>query len=360
MSLQGDLPHAPVYWLEVQPHFNDLVVATYGRGFWILDDVTPIQQLDARSLADPVYLFQPRPAYRFASREGRSAQPGDPAAGENPSPGASINFRLGEGFSGPVRVRVETEGGQVVRELAVRDAHPGLNRVFWNLRHEASATPRLRTPALEHAHVSVGPSGWRSAPDGGPVRPIATPGRYRIRLIAGTEERTAMLEVLQDPASDASSADMQAQLDLQLELREMSDSTAALIDRIEWSRKGLLDLEERLSGADEYADVVAAGEALEAALVDLEMQLFDLRLSGGAARQDTIRWPRQLWAKIASLAGCSSGSDDPPTDAMLEVRNQYRTQLEEALVRWAELARADIAAFNRLLAAQGLPPIISE
>jgi photosystem II stability/assembly factor-like uncharacterized protein len=360
MSLQGDLPHAPVYWLEVQPHFNDLVVATYGRGFWILDDVTPIQQLDARSLADPVYLFQPRPAYRFASREGRSAQPGDPAAGENPSPGASINFRLGEGFSGPVRVRVETEGGQVVRELAVRDAHPGLNRVFWNLRHEASATPRLRTPALEHAHVSVGPSGWRSAPDGGPVRPIATPGRYRIRLIAGTEERTAMLEVLQDPASDASSADMQAQLDLQLDLREMSDSTAALIDRIEWSRKGLLDLEERLSGAYEYADVVAAVEALEAALVDLEMQLFDLRLSGGAARQDTIRWPRQLWAKIASLAGYSSGSDDPPTDAMLEVRDQYRTQLEEALVRWAELARADIAAFNRLLAAQGLPPIISE
>ena len=106
--------------------------------------------------------------------------------------------------------------------------------------------------------------------------------------------------------------------------------------------------------------MLQAAEELESALVQLEMRLFDLRLSGGASRQDTIRWPRQLWAKIASLASYSSGSDDRPTDQMLEVRDGYRQQLAEVLARWAELAAGDIAAFNRLLAAQGLPPIISQ
>jgi hypothetical protein len=197
-------------------------------------------------------------------------------------------------------------------------------------------------------------------PDGGPVRPLATPGRYRVRLLAEGEEHTAWLDVLQDPASDASASDMQAQLDLQLHLREMSDSTSALVDRIEWARKGLKDLEERLEGQTRYADVVEAGEALDQALIDLEMGLFDLRLSGGAARQDTIRWPRQLWAKIASLANYSSGTDDRPTDQAIEVRDIYRDQLAALLQRWVELAEADIASFNRLLVTQGLPPVISQ
>ena len=360
VSLQGDLPHAPVSWLTVQPHFNDLVVATYGRGFWILDDITPIQQMSDEVLASSVHLFEPRSAYRFLSREGRSSQPGDPAAGENPDAGASINFFLGAGADGGATVSIETEAGELVRTLPVGGTNAGLNRVMWNLRHEASSSPRLRTPALEHPHVDVGDAGWRPPPDGGVVRPLAIPGRYRVRLVANGEEHEAWLDVLQDPQSDAPPADMRAQLELQIELRDMSDSTAAVIDRIEWARKGLMDLEERLAGEARYTDVVEAGEALEQALVDLEMRLFDLRLSGGAARQDTIRWPRQLWAKIASLANYSSGTDDRPTDQMIEVRDVYRAQLAEVLSRWAELAQADIAQFNQMLVSQGLPPIISQ
>jgi photosystem II stability/assembly factor-like uncharacterized protein len=360
MSLQGDMPHAPVYWLEVQPHFNDLLVATYGRGFWILDDITPLQQMSDEVVASAVHLFEPREAYRFVPREGRSSQPGDPAAGQNPAGGASINFHLGSAPSGSVQVQIETESGEVVRTLPVRDARAGLNRVMWNLRHEASNSPRIRTPALEHSHVDVGSTGWRPPPDGAPVRPLAVPGRYRVRLLAESEEHVAWLEVLQDPDSDVPMADMRAQLDMQLQLREMSDSTAGLIDRIEWARKGILDLEERIGGDDAYAAVVDAGEELDEALIDLEMHLFDLRLSGGASRQDTIRWPRQLWAKIASLAGYSAGSDHRPTDQMLEVRDIYDEALTDYLGRWEALEAGDIARFNQLLIAQGLPPIISQ
>jgi len=93
--------------------------------------------------------------------------------------------------------------------------------------------------------------------------------------------------------------------------------------------------------------------------IDLEMRLFDLRLTGGSAGQDTIRWPRQLWAKLSSLGGYSSGSDDRPTDQMLEVRDIYRERVTESLLRWAEIAASDLARFNQILAERGLPPIIS-
>jgi hypothetical protein len=177
--------------------------------------------------------------------------------------------------------------------------------------------------------------------------------------LEGHEEQSAWLEVLQDPESDASASDMEAQLDLQLELRELSDSTGALINRIEWVRKSLEDLEDRVGRNVRYGDVVTAGEILDEVLIDLEMRLFDLRLTGGSAGQDTIRWPRQLWAKLSSLGGYSSGSDDRPTDQMLEVRDIYRERVTESLLRWAEIAASDLARFNQILAERGLPPIIS-
>jgi len=359
LPLQGDLPHAPAYWLTVQGHFNDLVIGTYGRGFWILDDITALQQMTDAVVASDVHLFEPRPAYRFLGREGVIGQPGDPAAGQNPQGGASLNFYVGDGVSGSASVTFTTMDGEHVRAISTQ-ANPGLNRVMWDLRYEASSAPRLRTPALEHSHRDVGASGFRAAPDGGSVRPLAVPGRYRVTLeVSGQDAQTAVLEVLQDPDSEASAADMRAQLDLQLELREMSDSTSELINRIEWTRKGLMDLEERVRGEARYREVVEAGEALDELLIELEMGLFDLRLTGGSARQDTIRWPRQLWAKLSSLAGYSSGTDDPPTNQMREVGVVYEELLAESLLRWAEIAAGDLARFNQMLADRGLPPIVS-
>ena len=133
-----------------------------------------------------------------------------------------------------------------------------------------------------------------------------------------------------------------------------------MIDRIEWARKGLIDLEERVRGEARYSDVVEAGEALGQLLMELEMRLFDLRLTGGSARQDTIRWPRQLYAKLASLTGYSSGTDDAPTNQANEIQEIYSQWLEESLDMWDELSADELAQFNRMLVERGLPPIVSE
>ena len=92
--LQNNLPHAPVSWITVQEHFNDLVISTYGRGFWILDDITPLQQATPQVLASDAHLFPPRPAYRFRPITAPSTPYDDPTVGENPPYGASINYYL--------------------------------------------------------------------------------------------------------------------------------------------------------------------------------------------------------------------------------------------------------------------------
>ncbi|MFM8781082.1 MAG: hypothetical protein ACKOFO_06390, partial [Gemmatimonadota bacterium] len=94
LPLQNDLPAAPVSGIQVQTHFNDLVISTYGRGFFILDDVTPLQQLTPEVMAATAHLFQPRAAYRFRNITAPSSTYDDPTTGEDPQYGASINYWL--------------------------------------------------------------------------------------------------------------------------------------------------------------------------------------------------------------------------------------------------------------------------
>ena len=356
-SLQGNLPHAPVHWLTIQPHFNDLVIGTYGRGFWILDDVTHLQQLNDNILNSDIHLFKPRNTYRFIPREGKNSQPNDPAAGENPEPGASLNFYLGEYHGQDAHIIIEDTSGNHVRTINISDVKTGLNRTFWDLRYESSTMPILRTPVLEHSHVSIGENGYRRPPDGSVVRPLASPGQYKVKLVVGDDTLETGIQILQDPQSQATPDELREQLEFQLRLRDMSNAVSTLINRIEWVRKDMLALQQRFGESGNHTTPLDLGKELEQTLIGLEMRLFDLRLTGGSARQDTVRWPRQLWAKISSLAQYSSGSDDKPTDQSHEVLQLYETNIKQFAADWSNFEKIDLGAFNQMLNDTGLPPI---
>ncbi len=104
-------------------------------------------------------------------------------------------------------------------------------------------------------------------------------------------------------------------------------------------------------------DLLAAADTLDQELIDLEMMLFDLRLSGGLSRQDTLRWPRRLYAKLTSLAGYVSGTDHRPTDQHLEVFEQYRGQLDDYWSTVRRLETEDLAALNAELRDRGVGPL---
>jgi len=392
--LQTNLPHVPVHWLTIQPHFNDLVVATYGRGFWIMDDVTPLQQLTDAVRSSDVHLFEPRPAYRFHS-VGSPASGQEAAAGRNPQGGASLSYWLSEDVAGPdgpapdtqtaetptmgipgssgrrdqqmqagrggarrtqVTIEIVDAQGEVVRTLRGQPASPGLNRTSWNLRYESSDGAQMRTRPLDHPHVELSDSGTRNPGDGGRVTPTAPPGTYTVRLRVGSEVREQPLTVLKDPNSAGTAGSIAEQHAMMLALRDDQNRTAAIISEAERVRAQLYDLRPLLSGRDDYAEINRQITDLDDALVDLEMELTDLRLVGG---QDTLRYPRQLYAKISSLAGYISGHDFAPTDAHRAVHEMYRETLGTHEQRLAEIRTTSLAALNRLLQQKGLGVVIT-
>ncbi|NQW03462.1 MAG: sialidase [Acidobacteria bacterium] len=396
-SLQSNLPHVPVHWLTIQPHFNDLVVATYGRGFWIMDDITPLQQITDAVRASDVHVFTPRDAYRFLSVEG-AASGNDPAAGRNPSAGASVSYWLSDavadasnqtdaadtpevaaaadpgipGNSGarademesakkPRRTQVTIEildaAGEVVRSLKNQPAKAGINRATWNLRYESSERAVMRTKPLGHPHVDLNDSGTRTPGDGGTVSPLAPPGHYTFRIKVGDRETQEQpLVVLKDPKSAGSDADIAAQFAMQLELRANQNDVAAVISEAERVRAQLGDLRGLLSGRDDSAEINKQITAIDEKIIDLEMELTDLRLVGG---QDTLRYPRQLYAKISSLAGYISGHDFAPTEAHRAVHEMYKESLGTHQQQMNVIRDTDLADFNKMLRDKGIGTVIS-
>jgi hypothetical protein len=186
---------------------------------------------------------------------------------------------------------------------------------------------------------------------------LAAPGRYTLRVTRGDEVVERELTVLKDPSSVGSQEDIEAQLALLLDIRAATDSTVSLINHIELVREQLDAMAVRLEGRPEVEDLLAAADTLDQELIDLEMMLFDLRLSGGLSRQDTLRWPRRLYAKLTSLAGYVSGTDHRPTDQHLEVFEQYRGQLDDYWSTVRRLETEDLAALNAELRDRGVGPL---
>jgi hypothetical protein len=361
LPLQSNLPHAPAHWLTIQPHFNDLVVGTYGRGFWILDDITPLQQLDAGVLAADAHLFDPRPAYRFRNRESVMSQPDDTGAGTNPTYGASLHYYLPADLEDDagLSLAVLDASGSEVRSLSNLPTTAGINRVHWDLRHTQTDEPRLQTPAYQHSHVRPDPeTGVRPIGDGGRVGVLAPPGDYTIRLTVGETELTRTLTVLKDPNSEGSEADITEQTALLLELRDVLNDAVALINEIESIRKQLGDVGGRLGDHPDADGIRESARALDDRLLAIEMRLSDQRLSGGSARQDSIRWPRQLLAKLSSLAGYIGQTDFPPTTQQREVFENYKELLDTYELQMRDVRDGDLADFNRTLADRGLAGIV--
>ena len=353
--LKNNLPPAPMYGLVVQEHFNDLVVGTYGRGFWILDDITPLQQMTEEVAASPAHLFEPRDAYRFHSRTRPQVPNIDMSQGENPPSGASINYWLGADGAESATVRVSDASGEVIRTLR-GGTEPGINRVQWDLQYESGTEVRMRTTPLYADWVDLGPERMRVRGTGLAVR--VPPGTYTVELDADGTVRSRQLAVLKDPNSEGSAADIRAQTDMVLALRDDYDAAAEAINRIEWIRRQLYDLVPVLEDQGDAAEIVQSAVELDSALIAVEEELVQLRTTGTG--QDGVRYPAKLIGKLGHLANGVRSADFPPTDQQREVHDVLRTILREAQGDLERILSADLAAFNLLLEGRGTGRLISE
>ncbi len=352
--LQNNLPRAPVHWLTVQERFNDLVVATYGRGFWILDDLTPLRALDAEVVASDAHLFAPRAAWRFKLTEPPFAPFDDPAMGKDPPYGGSLNYWLKAESKDSVTIRVKDAAGKVVRTLKGGSA-AGINRLWWDLRMDATRAAKLRTPPLHASHLVV-PDTGRAAPDVGRLSVMVPPGTYTIELAAAGRTLTRTLEVRKDPNSGGGDAEITAQTELLLAIRVDLEAAVDAVNGLESARGQLVALRRVLEADSSRRDLAAAADSLEKRLGEVEDGLIQRRITGRG--QDLIRWPMKLAFRLNYLAGGVETSDFAPTAQQREVAARLHTEIEAVRTRAREMLSRDVAAFNERLRGRSVSNVI--
>jgi hypothetical protein len=353
--LQTNLPRAPVYWLAIQERFNDLVVATYGRGFWILDDLGPLQQATREVLDSDAHLFAPRPAYRFRTSTANYSMTADPTAGQNPPYGAQISYYLKTAPKGEVQLRILDPAGKLVRTLA-GTRQQGVNRVAWDLRGEQTLEVRLRTSAAHAPDIAPGAEGWRPLPEGGRMALMHSPGKYTVELNVEGRRLTQPLVLLKDPNSGGNEADIEAQFAMLLAIRGDLESAAGAVNAVETTRRELQDITAKLEG--EAAKAIApAAAALEKRLTDVEDRLIQRRLTGRG--QDGTRWPAQLVSKLTYLANGIAADDFQPTDADKEVYALLKQRVGASRAQLDEVMAKDVPGFNALLKQKGVAASLS-
>lgn len=346
---QSNMPHAPVSDMVIQEHFNDLVVSTYGRGIWIMDDLSPLQRLTPDVASQAVHLFPPYQTYRFRPIEAFWAPLYDPVEGTNPSYGARIDYWLKQAVDSAT-ITILDAAGDTVRSLT-GTTKKGLNRVMWDLNGEGTKPAKLRTAPQYAPYIQI-PEGGRNAPDVGAFSLLYPPGSYTAKLTVGDQEFSQPLVVLKDPVSGGSEAEIQTQFVAMRDIRNDYKQGVEMINAMEVVRAQLASIKGVLGDDDKAKAVRAAADSLNDKIVAVEGELTQLQLTGRG--QDGVRYPSKLMSKLGYVAGGMEGSDFAPTTQQREVATMLKAQLAELKAKYDALMASDLPAFNRLLTERGM------
>ena len=329
VQLKNNLPPAPIYYLAIQKNFRDLVIATYGRGFYILDDITPIRVWSKDIAKNKVELMTPRPAYRFNNKPGIHNE-GSLATGSNPPYGASINYFLPDITNTPLFVFILNQKGDTIKTIKGTN-NKGVNRVWWNLAHDEIILPPLKTKPDNKDFVVLDKEGNRNLNiydlDIGPgMEPIKVPaGLYSVVLKVGGFIQKQNLTVLKDPNIHSNDIDIQQQYKFGLDLNKHIKLCLSMIATMETKRAQLLK------------EATVAVLTQEKTLYLLEAQLFDIHLTG--ARMDVFRNPAKLLERMLTISKESQtyGADFAPTQQQQQVFNALKTQLYKVEAAYKQL-----------------------
>ncbi|HBB88832.1 MAG TPA: hypothetical protein DC047_14580 [Blastocatellia bacterium] len=361
--LQMNLPNVSVRDLLIKE--NDLVIATHGRSFWILDDISPLRELNAAVSAETVNLFRPATAIRIRKNEAHDTPlPPETPAGKNPPAGAIIDYSLQSVPAGAVTLEILDASGALVRKYSTNDqqraldesqAFPtywlrppfplskkiGMNRFVWDLRYE-------RPQALRYGYT-IGAAYGEDAilvPEG----PLVLPGIYQVKLTVAGRSYTAPIEVKLDPRVKVAPLALSQQLVLERQIVEAMNQSFATVQQISALREQLKTVlsETKPETADAViAEAAAALDKKAAELLAMETQYPPVGIVSMAA----------LNGSLGSLLLLVEGADAAPTAQAKETFITYKRLLDQQMLKWSELRDRDLPALNELLRQRQLPPL---
>ena len=347
VSIRKNMPPVAVRDIAIHPRDNDIIVATHGRGIYILDDAAPLQQI-AVAMKREAYLFSMRPAIRWAGGGGSfRANPRDWVA-PNPAAGAWINLYLRTAPAGPVTITIADKAGRTVGTIRGR-AEAGVNRFVWNLRHELPGQ-RAAGPAAGAADM---PAGGRGRGGGGSQGPAVNPGTYTVTVRAGSVELAGPLEVRLDPGVQASAADLEAQLQAAFAALALQSRVNTVVERVD-------SLIAQLTTVDAQAARETPPPAYRARIAQALGRLKAFRdeelarpIQGLGYRQ----YPR-LREDVQSLVGYFGRGFGAPNEGELTRMKDLTAEVAKAEAKLNDLVLADIGAINDAM--KNAPRIVVE
>lgn len=358
-SLQLNLPVTPITDLAVKE--KDLVAATQGRGYWILDDLSVLHQIDGASQSARAFLYAPRDVYRLTAG-GRADDAGN--AGTNPHTGAVLHYSLGEEpaldtemtlsvFAGrdadpiwtwtrkpaaPDEEEKVEPGPNDPPDTALLTSDKGLNRFVWDLRYPGM---QRFDDLIMWADMQVGPK--------------AIPGTYRAELTVGNVVRDVEFEVLADPRSASSPADYREQFEFIVETRDLLSAAHTEVRKIRRLRTQLEALQIRLEQVAEtdsgVADLLTEVSAIMETIEPIEAAIYQTQ---NESRQDPLNYPIRLNNKLTSLMRTVDVGDARPTEGAIGVRDELSTALESELALLESVWEENVPALNSQIQEMGI------
>jgi photosystem II stability/assembly factor-like uncharacterized protein len=369
-SLQLNLPVTQVADLAIQKREHELVAATHGRAFWVLDDTQILAQLTDGLSKEDMHLFEPKHAYRTAVARRIGGLAGPPNEGANPPAGAVIYYWLKDKAEGEVTLEFLDSNGKLVRKISSKPAHTnaaaestvpegeeseegprggrtplapaaaGLNRFEWDLRYpDATTFPGMIL--------------WAGSARG----PEVVPGTYQVRLTVNGKSETQKFEVRKDPRIQTTPEQFAAQLELGLQLRDKLSQTNGAVVQIRDVRKQVDDLTARLKAGPQTEKVKAVlekSQSLSAELTTLEEALYQTK---NRASEDPLNFPVRLNNKIAALLSAVEEADAEPTMSQQQVFEDLATEVNAQLKRVKDVVDQRVPALNRSVREQDIPAI---
>jgi hypothetical protein len=349
-----NLPTVPVHDLEI--HGDDLVAATHGRSFWVLDDITPLRQLDAVSPAAEMVLFKPQTALRLhlptdIERRG--------PVGDNPPPGAIISYYFKNAHKDEVKLEILDSDGKAVRTLSSKEkkgdeqppewpdqvkdvttipAAAGMNRYAWNLRWE----PPVKIPGA--FYTGVGPQG-----------PLAQPGQYTVKLTVGNQSQSQPLEIAMDPRiKGVSPEDLHKQFELAMQVRDANTELHRAVNQVRTLRAEIKALQQRFENDPAIKPLLEHAVALDKKMTPVEEQLIQVNMKGSEAN---LAFPNMLNEQFDSFSAVMQAGDSAPSQQQYEVFKMLRRQLDQQLSAWKQIMSADVPTFNDHMKNSNIPAL---
>jgi photosystem II stability/assembly factor-like uncharacterized protein len=352
--LKLNLPPSPIHDLVIKD--DDLVVATHGRSFWVLDDVTPLRQLNAPSTTVDAILYQPQTALRLHyPEEFDKRQP----VGDNPPPGAIIDYYFKSTPQDEITLDILDAQGKVVRHLSSKEkkegeqppewpdrvervktipANEGMNRFAWDLRYDDP----IQIPGAFYSGT-------------GPKGPLALPGDYQVKLTVGGKSQTVPLHLAIDPRTKGAEVALQKQLALAVQVNDRISQLHQAVNEIRDLRSQIKDLHTRFGDDQRLKPAFDAADQLEHKMSAVEQQLIQVNMKGSEAN---FAFPSMLNERFDAFSHSIDAGDTAPTKSQLDIFQMLNGQLDEQLKKWQQIKSDDVVKVSEMIKQANLPVLI--